>query len=387
MLNHLIVILESGAASFCCYNSNIYQSSDLISLESLREIIGYAIKNNIFISFLYGESVLPHEYQEVIETVGHIKIISVENIQSQENAVLILDTGKNQHHISRIKDSGINNIILRIGTADLDSLNDTVGKLIGKFKRLNIILKDIDNWNESSFSSYQCQLEEIRLLVENEYRSGNFIEVNVLTDRIFLTNMNNCGAGCDHITLAPNDKFYLCPAFFYENSDNHIGSIDDAAKPGNNRLLELTYSPVCRNCDAYHCKRCIYLNQKFTAELNIPSSQQCIIAHIERDISRKFLANISKALPLEDRITPIPEIDYRDPFTILTSRSLDRESREGHFAELLSKPLENIPLKQLLLQIYTIDPGILTKLKDMNYICLNLDDLYEKAMDPKRDMK
>ena len=372
MLNYLIVILEQNATSFCCYASNDDQNSNLIPLESLKEVIDYAIKNRTFISFLFGNSVLPFEYSEVIETVEHIKIMSLDNHLSDDNALIIIDADKINQQISFLKNSDLSNIILRVGSNNLKLLYGIVKKLIGKFKRLNIILKNVDTLEELSFDMYHRQLEQIRILLENEYRNGNFVEISVISDRLFLTTMNNCGAGCDHITLAPNGKFYLCPAFYYDNSDNSIGTIKDMENLKNSPLLELASSPICRTCDAYHCKRCIYLNKKLTSELNTPSSQQCTLAHIERNISRKFLETLKDELPGAEKITSIPEIDYLDPFTIISSPFLSLEDKEKHFAELLSKPLENVPVKQLLLQIYKTDPELLTKLKNLNYSGVDL---------------
>lgn len=366
MLNYLIVVVEHNATSFCCYASKDDNKSYLIPLDLLTEVIDYAIKNRIFISFLYGNSVLPSEYLEVIETVEHIKIMSLDNNVSDENAVIIIDVDKNQQHISVLKDSDLTNIILRVGNNDLIILHSLVIQLIGKFRRLNIILKDIEKFDELSSGIYQDQFQKIRELLEKEYRKGNYLEINVISDRLFLTNMNNCGAGCDHITLAPNGNLYLCPAFYYDNIDNNLGTIKDMGNIKNNRLLELAYSPICRNCDAYHCKRCIYLNWKLTSEFNTPSTQQCTLAHIERNTSMKFLETLKDELHGAENITPIPEIDYLDPFTIMNNPSLSQEDKEKHFAELLSKPLENLPVKQLLLQIYKTDPELLAKLKNLN---------------------
>lgn len=71
--------------------------------------------------------------------------------------------------------------------------------------------------------------------------------------------------------------------------------------------------PLCRNCDACQCKRCVWLNRKTTYELNTPSHEQCVVAHLERNASRELLAAIRKHgafLPQQE----IKEIDYLDPF-------------------------------------------------------------------------
>jgi CXXX repeat peptide maturase len=139
--------------------------------------------------------------------------------------------------------------------------------------------------------------------------------------------MHNCEAGIGNITIAPNGKFYLCPAFYYDektgvsNKMNHktkdasrsVGDLENGLCIPNKQLLELDHAPLCRNCDAYHCNRCIWLNQKLTWDNNTPSHQQCVIAHLERNAARDISAKLSKA---GYNLPEIKEINYIDPFDV-----------------------------------------------------------------------
>lgn len=142
--------------------------------------------------------------------------------------------------------------------------------------------------------------------------------------------MNNCNAGENNITLAPDGNFYVCPAFYnlpavngHErtmgdicNKGYTIGNIHDGLDIKNPQLYKLAYAPICRNCDAYQCKRCILLNRKMTNEVNTPSHEQCVVAHLERNASRELLLNIRKnGTFLPDK--EITVIDYLDPFDVL----------------------------------------------------------------------
>ena len=81
----------------------------------------------------------------------------------------------------------------------------------------------------------------------------------------------------------------------------------------NKQLYRLDHAPICRHCDAWQCKRCIWLNRKTTLEVNTPSHEQCVVAHLERNASRELLENIRKhGMFLPE--TEIKEIDYLDPF-------------------------------------------------------------------------
>lgn len=95
--------------------------------------------------------------------------------------------------------------------------------------------------------------------------------MNLLTDRIILNKMNNCNAGFSHLTLAPNGLLYVCPAF-YADKKNHqskypeydfcLGEMCNDIHIPNESLYKLENSPLCRTCDAFQCRRCIWLNKK-----------------------------------------------------------------------------------------------------------------------------
>ena len=148
------------------------------------------------------------------------------------------------------------------------------------------------------------------------------VQLNLLTDRIMLTAMNNCNAGWESIALAPNGKFYACPAFYQtkcqtaiDETDVSIGDLHQGVNIKNPQLYKLSHAPLCRNCDAYHCKRCVWLNRKTTFEINTPGHEQCVVAHIERNVSRELLTNIRKHGTFMPEIN-IKEIDYLDPFEV-----------------------------------------------------------------------
>ena len=132
-------------------------------------------------------------------------------------------------------------------------------------------------------------------------------------DRFFVIN------GDKPIIRLIDGKFYVCPAFYQANSDTiisksyNIGSLVEGLDIKNPQLYKLDHAPLCRKCDAYQCRRCIWLNRKTTLEVNTPSHEQCVVAHLERNASRDLLANIRKHgqfIPERE----IKAIDYLDPF-------------------------------------------------------------------------
>ena len=180
--------------------------------------------------------------------------------------------------------------------------------------RLNVVLTDVETFTDEDFRKYKSLLNVLAEHIENLYAEGKSPQLNLLTDRMMLSNMNNCGAGDTTITLAPNGKFYVCPAFYYESEADCIGDLEHGPDIKNRRLYKLEYAPICRHCDAYQCKRCIWLNCKTTLEVNTPSREQCIIAHLERNASRDLLNSIRKHGKFMPEQEEIKEIDCLDPF-------------------------------------------------------------------------
>jgi CXXX repeat peptide maturase len=128
--------------------------------------------------------------------------------------------------------------------------------------------------------------------------------------------MNNCDAGIANITLAPNGKFYVCPAFYYNDADDDIGDLEKGLDIKNAQLFHLEYAPLCRICDAYQCRRCVWLNRKTTLEVNTPSHEQCVVSHLERNQSRLLLERLRQETSFKSD-ADMKEIDYLDPFDIL----------------------------------------------------------------------
>lgn len=140
---------------------------------------------------------------------------------------------------------------------------------------------------------------------------------------MMLDKMNNCGAGDTTITLAPDGKFYVCPAFYLTNEEDVIGKLNGSVgdlsqglEVKNPQLYKLDHAPLCRGCDAYQCKRCVWLNRKTTYEVNTPSHEQCVVAHLERNASRDLLNAIRKHGRFLPEREDIKEITYLDPFDV-----------------------------------------------------------------------
>ena len=310
MLKYLIVKLCDTAPSFChYYNPN--NVANLMSIGTLQESIIFGMKENLNIQILYPDYELPKEYKKVIDSVEHIDIVSFWNMDAElrENSEIIvidswLDVGK---HLN--KDVSY---ILRTSKDDFFKNYKLLFDLLPTVERINIVLTDVPAFKKEDFYEYRIVLEDISDFIEKEYIKAKTPQTNILTDRFLLKEMNNCNAGDEVITVAPNGKFYVCPAFYlYDDMDE--GSLKDGLKIRNPQLYKLSHAPICRQCDAYQCKRCIWLNKQMTLEVNTPSHEQCVVAHLERNQTRKLLDKIRERGIFMPEIE-ILEIDYFDPF-------------------------------------------------------------------------
>lgn len=275
----MIVLLDDAAISFCHYE--VKAKPHIISEDVLRKGIVFAMKHNLTIQFVYPAHELPQYVHVLVETIDHVKI----GRDNKTTDIVVCEGWP-----LSFEEDGI--YVMRINKDELMSQP----LLLQLPKRLIIALTDIETFTDSDFAKYKAWLEaNITKLQDSK------CQVNILTDRIVLDSMNNCNAGFESITLAPNGKFYICPGFFEDGLDA-VGDLDNGLNINNKQLYSIDYAPICRTCDAYHCRRCVWLNRKTTMEVNTPSRQQCVIAHLERNASRIIAPE------------RIKQIDYLDPF-------------------------------------------------------------------------
>jgi len=307
MLQYLIILLNESSTSFCHYK--VPKNDRWIELDDLKLGIRFAMMENLMIQFVYPEKDLPRGYAEIINSIDHIDIKPFNDEGRIDSDVVVF----NELPINLLKKE-YPTLIFRLTPQEFfDMPNYLVKQVCQSTKRVNVIIRDIAPILAWDLDRYKDKLEEISTIVEQEYVCGSTTQWNILTDRMMLSEMRNCGAGDTTITLAPNGKFYICPAFYYDDMDDSIGDVHTGLNIPNQHLYKLENAPICRHCDAYQCRRCIWLNRRMTLEVNTPSHEQCVAAHIERYASQMFLTNIRKHCEFLPE-TEIKEIEYMDPF-------------------------------------------------------------------------
>lgn len=324
MLQYLVILLDDTSVAYCHAN-NPLKERNLMPVETLKKGILFGMKHNLMIQYVFPNYALSEEYASVIESIDNVKIYPighkpVTGIESENEAdVEVTDTIPEKVETK--------NLVLRLTFSEMLKQKDRIAKLFANGKRVNLYITDVEQFTDEQIETYRQVLNEWNKALLELYKQGQSPQFNLLTDRMMLEKMHNCEAGISNITLAPNGKFYLCPAFYYDermqvfnqmnhhqpSSDTSAGDLEKGLEIHNPQLLQLDHAPLCRNCDAYQCRRCVWLNRKLTWDLNTPSRQQCIMAHLERNASRSFLneiRNFGEFMPQID----IKEINYLDPF-------------------------------------------------------------------------
>lgn len=311
MLKYLVVQLDDTSVSFCHYKNDKTKPC-IIELDTLKKALFWAMKENLNVQFIYPDYKLSSEYKEVILGVDHTDIVcsTCEDTVLRKNAdVVVFDSWAAINHY---KFSRNQSYVIRTTFDDLFTNGAFLNVILPKVSRLNIVITDVESFDQEKEAEYTRLLENLSVKIYEEYKNNHCVQLNILTDRILLDSMNNCGAGDESITIAPNGKFYICPGF-YADGAAPVGDVENGLDVKNPQLYKLSHAPICRICDAYQCRRCIWLNRKMTLEVNTPSREQCVMAHIERNASRNLLGklrSIGEFLPGKE----IKELDYLDPF-------------------------------------------------------------------------
>lgn len=311
MLKYIVIPLAENAVSYCHYNE-IGEGANIISVDVLQKAIRYAMLENLHTTFVFPNQSIPENYLAIIDTISHTKIAPINSPLASISDIIVVE-GIVELDYNKIKNNQI--VVLRISYNEIDCINQVYNKLRGEVARINIIVTDIDKSNKKVWDEYKSILNELQSKFSEELQENSHTQINVLSDRLYLTGMNNCNAGYESMTLMPNGRFYPCPGFYYDNPDEDFGNIEQGVSVRNQQLYKLDHAPICSHCDAYQCRRCVWLNRRTTLEVNTPSKEQCVWSHIERNASGNILSSIRKnkgEMALQN--ISIPEINYLDPF-------------------------------------------------------------------------
>ena len=282
-----------------------------MSLETLKRGILFGMTENFNIQIVYPPYTIPDEYNQAIDSINCVRIKPAKEC-ANANAVVF----NNLDEVDNLTLKEGVYYILRIDKKTLFDRYDKVSLLLEDVRRLNIVITDIESFNKDDFTRYENVLKHLNEKIKELYSQGKVPQCNILTDRIMLTKMNNCGAGETSITLAPDGKFYACPAFYLCDSDRSLGDLKSGLNIKNPQLYRLDHAPICRHCDAFQCHRCVWLNRKATLEINTPCHVLCVISLLFFIACRKLQMALAECTNIFSSYEEIKEINYLDPFEI-----------------------------------------------------------------------
>ena len=168
--------------------------------------------------------------------------------------------------------------IFMINQEDILKLETVLLNLSEQYARINIIKEALEDWTQESVATYQTVLEKIYNNRVLRGTSINLFDNGTLPD--------DCGAGISDFTLAPDGRFYICPGYYFGNSQA-IGDLYTGINDEELVVLKRDKSPQCKICLINSCNRCSLNSMQKTKMMNLPSTIFCEIANIEN----KFRGN------------------------------------------------------------------------------------------------
>ena len=327
----LMVIMDSKAPSFCYYETS-EKPREKMSDELLKKIVYYGLTENLALNLIMGDEPLTESQREILKWSDYVIYRSPKAAFAADEKTLDVFDFESDSWTENYAPT--EHLVVRIRKENLDKLPAWLEEHSLSVSRISLFIKDMDEMSDAELETYHDVLKRLQgWLPERE--EAKPLEISILTDRLQLENPNHCDAGVKHVTIAPDGVFYVCPGFYYRenNRDFVISDIDTVLKSHelpikNKQLYKLDHAPICETCDAWHCKRCVWMNKRSTLEVNTPSRQQCVCAHLERNASRDLI----EPLFIQDMVT-IPEIDYLDPFDELMKKQHPQQEKGGKVDE------------------------------------------------------
>lgn len=320
----MYIILNSHMLPFCNYSNNMINSSaETMGEEMLHTAMEYCDANNYSPIFI-GD--MPHNYKKFGYTITDN---TNDDLSSFSTCIVF-----NHDTIKQSKEIKCNNLIYLIKTTELCHMNADISNLIEKssnIPNISIIISDMDNFTRPLLNEYASQLDRLVKIIFEYWKSGKNVEINVLTHILHFDKHKECSAGNYSLALAPNGNFYICPAFYFDDSiydKFNIGNIKDGVNNVYQEFCKIEKSKICGYCDAYHCSKCSFISKKKTNEFCVPSELSCLKSNIEREKSRIFVALLTENHMLENIRNPISQpITHLDPLhKMLEENSFDRRS-------------------------------------------------------------
>ncbi len=276
-----LFILSNNAGSHCYYDHN-NNDNNSIDMEFLKSGTSFARENG-FVPVIVGENLL--------DDVNIINISRFDNLNDKYNQIIIVDEG----NYSEVFDS---DIILSISKESISNLTNILTTLTRNNNSISLVLKNVMSLTENDLTDYKSQLLEmvpqLRSLEVTDTDTNASIDIFDMALRTDSDGVG-CGAGDSIFTLAPDNKLYICPAFYSLDIDYSIGDITNGLDIEKLDNLRLNDKPICFDCSNQSCKRCHYLSLTETNEIRIAPQRLCDKADIEHQVGILYQSELIKS--------------------------------------------------------------------------------------------
>jgi CXXX repeat peptide maturase len=311
----LILPLDRSSVSFCYYN-NPYagEPPEPVPDRTVQRAVEFARAKDLMLNIICGRAAPPAHQTNLLLSVPNAIFVPLDLADLFPDALVAISAAEAEEGAARLAGAK-RNLIVRLDRSWVPRLAAVLSALCPVAQRINLCLIDLCQLADADLEVYGAQLDLFASELADRYHHGEKPEVNALSDRLQLSGMRNCNAGVEHLTVGPDGRLHLCPAFMVDDPQADVGDLERGPSIPNEELLGLDRAPLCSVCDAWHCRRCIYLSKKLTLEVNVPSHQQCMASHLERAAAAKLLGLVRDIEPFAS-MAGIPELDYTDPFAV-----------------------------------------------------------------------
>ena len=300
---YMLFITSDKATSHCLYENN--GGDNVMSEEVFNKGLSFC-KDNNFIPVILEDNNNKFKYD------GESSLTIMQGISDREdlNGISVLNISE-EHIVEDCNDACIVNVYKE----NIHETSNFIGKIKENYSRINLIIKDIQHWNEKDVENYSNELDKLIKIIVEIYKNNEVIDINVLTDIFELQEHNRCSSGVYTYALAPNGKIYMCPAVYFSDDRKHIGSIEDGILEDFKEKFKSKNLVICGKCDSYHCKNCKFVNEMMTEEINMSPRIQCLISNLEKEksyILQQILID-NNIIDVKHIINYIHHNMYKDP--------------------------------------------------------------------------
>lgn len=217
MLNYLTIPLSGDAVSFCHYESS-GACDGLISKKVLGDALLWAMKENLSVQFVLPSRVVDKYVLDEMDKIDHSLIVPSDypdkELVKKADVVVIAD----REELNTYEFCRGTVYVLRTGVAEFISSVKNLAEVLPRLDRLNVVFTDMDNVDDKILGGYKEALESLIPVLEQEFAKGHMLQLNILTDRMALGSMNNCGAGDSSLAMGLDGTLYIC----FEHSKTDI---------------------------------------------------------------------------------------------------------------------------------------------------------------------